>query len=289
METTTTEAVNHLQAVGFTEYEARAYATLVQRGPLTGYQLAKASGIPRPNVYAVIDRLERRGAVSAIATRDGQQYAALGAPEMLTRVSTTIQSHLDAAHEALDRLGSAPDPAAQYVWNIQGYDAALARAETLVDSTQRRLVVGTWSQESARLATAIANAQVRGVEITTLCVQGCEQECGNCRGEIFRYPVASRSSRWLILVGDDLDLMVVEIPPSGEASAAHTSLPVFVQMAGQYLRTTIAAAEIVRSLGAKLPAILDRRAARALESTGLAINNQSWLQQLVAAVKRPGR
>lgn len=289
METTTSEAVSHLQAVGFTEYEARAYATLVQRGPLTGYQLAKVSGIPRPNVYAVIDRLERRGAVAAIATRDGQQYAALGAPEMLARVSTTIQSHLDAAHEALDRLGAEPDSATQYVWNIQGYDAALARAEALVDAAQHRLVVGTWSPESARLAIAVANAQVRGVEITTLCVQGCEQECGNCRGEIFRYPVSSRTSRWLVLVGDDRELLVAEVPPGGDVSAAHTSLPVFVQMAGQYLRTTIAAAEIVRSLGPKLPGILDRRAARALESSGLALNNQSWLQQLVAAVKRPGR
>ena len=45
-----------LERLGFTEYEARAYLTLLGRNPLTGYELAKLSGIPRPNVYPVLDR-----------------------------------------------------------------------------------------------------------------------------------------------------------------------------------------------------------------------------------------
>jgi len=50
-----------LQQLGFSEYEARAYLALLQRNPLNGYELAKVSGLPRANVYAVLQKLEDRG------------------------------------------------------------------------------------------------------------------------------------------------------------------------------------------------------------------------------------
>ena len=43
-----------MQVLGFTDYEARAYLALLQRHPQNGYELAKASGIPRPNIYSVL-------------------------------------------------------------------------------------------------------------------------------------------------------------------------------------------------------------------------------------------
>ena len=106
-------AIEHLQAIGFGEYEARAYATLVQRGPLTGYQLAKESGIPRPNIYAVIDRLEKRVAVTRIEVKDGVKYAALPADEMLASLSQAVRGHLAGAEGALSdlqRVLPAPKP-----------------------------------------------------------------------------------------------------------------------------------------------------------------------------------
>jgi Cd2+/Zn2+-exporting ATPase len=39
-----------LTAIGFTEYEARVYLTLLRENPATGYQLGKTSGIPRSMV-----------------------------------------------------------------------------------------------------------------------------------------------------------------------------------------------------------------------------------------------
>jgi hypothetical protein len=56
-----------------------------------------------------------------------------------------------------------------------------------------------------------------------------------------------------------------------------------------YIRNTIAAAEIVRSLGPKLPKLLDRESARAVEGSGLAVENQSWLKQLLGSVRRGRR
>ena len=50
-----------LQQLGFSEYEARAYLALLQRSPLNGYELAKVSGLPRANTYAVLQKLRNAG------------------------------------------------------------------------------------------------------------------------------------------------------------------------------------------------------------------------------------
>jgi HTH-type transcriptional regulator, sugar sensing transcriptional regulator len=252
---------------------------------MTGYQLARASGIARPNVYGVIDRLEKRGAVTRIGVGDGVKYAALPAGEMLARLSSDVDSHLSAARGALEMLGSDTGP--EYVWNIDGYDAVLARAESIVANARDRLLLGLWSNESLRLGDALAAAEARGVEVVTLCVQGCPSECGGCRGAVYRYQVAGEApSRWLMLVADEREVLLGEVSPVGDARAAHTSLLMIVSMTSQYLRNTIATAEIVRSVGSKLPKLLDRDAARALEGPALAVNNQSWMKQLLGTVRK---
>jgi hypothetical protein len=282
--TTLDDAAAHLQAVGFGEYEAKAYATLVRDGPLTGYQLAKNSGIPRPNIYGIIDRLEKRSAVTRIEVRDGVKYAALPAEDMLARLSKAVQTHLADAGEALDAVARAQD--APYVWNLDGYDNIIARAEALVGDAREDLLVATWSNESALLDGALAAATARGVRITVLCVQGCAGECGHCRGDIHRYPVASDvNRRWLMLAADSSEALIAEVA-SGEARGAQTALPVVVGMTQQYIRNTIAAAEIVRSVGARLPKLLDGDARRAVDGAGLAAGGQSWLQRLSAVVRK---
>lgn len=68
------DAATLLQQLGFGDYEARAYVALLQRSPLNGYELAKSSGIPRANIYAVLQKLEERNAVVRLDTPTGSRY-----------------------------------------------------------------------------------------------------------------------------------------------------------------------------------------------------------------------
>lgn len=279
----TTEAVEHLQALGFSEYEGRAYSALLQRGPLTGYQLAKASGIPRPNIYPVLDRLEQRGVVARIQVKGGAKYSPLPAGEVLARLSRNVQSHLENAGRALSEFAAGPQ--AEYVWNVEGYENLIARAEALADGAQRELLVGVWAAESKQLAAAFARAQARGVEITTLCIQGCPEECGGCRGHIYRYPLgANEEARWLVLAADNGELLVGQVHSAG-ASGALTRLEVFVTVAAHYVRNTIALAELVRSLGPRLARLVDRDALQALQGAGLATAGGSWFDRMLPGIR----
>lgn len=281
------EVFEQLQALGFGEYEARAYVSLLQRGPLTGYQLAKASGVPRPNIYTVLDRLAERGAVNRMTVEGGVRYVALPAEEMLSRLGREASVRLEKAREAMRSLEASPET--PQVWNLEGYEVMLGRAREMIENTEERLLIGIWSNESRRLADALSKAKTRGVQLTMLCIQGCPEECGGCRGDVFRYPLATDTDkRWLVVSADERELLVGQVSPDGMAVAAVTRLEAFVAVGSHYLRNAVAAAEIVRSLGNRMGDLLDAPALRALRSAGLATQDSSWLDRMltVAGAKR---
>jgi len=53
--------VEKLQKIGLTEYEARAYLSLLKDHIDTAAKLSEKSGIPRTRVYSVLESLERKG------------------------------------------------------------------------------------------------------------------------------------------------------------------------------------------------------------------------------------
>src|SRR5688572_15290864 len=46
-----------LQALGFSDYEARAYMVLLTASPATGYEVSKLASLPRANAYTVLESL----------------------------------------------------------------------------------------------------------------------------------------------------------------------------------------------------------------------------------------
>jgi sugar-specific transcriptional regulator TrmB len=52
----------NLVKLGFSEYEAKAYIALLGKNPVSGYELAKQSGVPRSMIYEVAGKLTARGA-----------------------------------------------------------------------------------------------------------------------------------------------------------------------------------------------------------------------------------
>src|SRR5215211_4976590 len=128
-----------LQQLGFSEYEARAYLALLQRNPLNGYELAKLSGLPRANVYAVLQKLEERGAVVRLDMPSGARYAPVAPAELTQRIASRFHGTLSAAQRALEEL--AAPPAFTNVWSIQGYAALLEHAHALIDATGKQLLV----------------------------------------------------------------------------------------------------------------------------------------------------
>ncbi len=273
------DIVAQLQQLGFGEYEARAYMALLQRSPLNGYEVAKASGLPRANVYGVLDKLQARGAVVRLDTPEGVRYAPVPPAELIERIGSRFQETLEGARQALEKMAHPAEH--EYVWNARGYPVLLEHARGLLDETQETLLLAIWPQESAALATDLARTAARGIKITTLCLANCKQECGGCQGRIHRYEVAPEErSRWLVVVPDGAEVLAGEIIGDDDALAVRTHQRLLVDLATWYIRHSIALAAVVNELGSRLPELLSPETRAILVSVGPGGESGGWLEYM---------
>jgi predicted transcriptional regulator len=256
-----------LQELGFGEYEARAYHALLQHNPVSGYELAKLSGIPRPNIYSVLQKLEERGTVGRLEQDNTTLYVPVAPEEFLERIGRRFQATLAAAQDALQEIARPLAPA--YVWNVQGYANLLAWASALIESCRVQLLVALWPDEAAHLTNELDHAEKRGVNITTLCLAACPQECGGCRGRVYRYKVVeTQDTRWLMLVPDNEDALIGEIAADGDTSVVRTRQSLLVAMTSWFIWHSIALAALLQGASAGLEARLDERTRAILKAIG---------------------
>ncbi len=235
------EVTELLRRLGFAEYEARAYVALLRRSPLNGYEAAKLSGVPRADIYSVLQRLEERGAALRLDTEGGTRYAPVPPADVLARLQARFEEAAEAARRSLEEVEAPPEY--EYVGNARGYELLLEHARALVDGARRQLLIALGPRESEALAEELSRAEARGVEITTLCLHACPEECGHCRGRVHRHRVAPEdSARWLVLVPDQSEVLAGEVGDDGEALAVRTRQPLLVGLSTWYLRHSIALA-----------------------------------------------
>ncbi|HET7371714.1 MAG TPA: helix-turn-helix domain-containing protein [Gammaproteobacteria bacterium] len=252
-----------LQDLGFTDYEARAYVSLVGVGDRNGYEVAKAAGMPRANVYAVLERLVERGAARRLDTPDGARYAAVKPSQLIRRLDLRHRRTLAAAEKALAALETAE--AAAPVYNLKNYGELLDQARALIDGAEKELVVGIQPSEAAALAEPLRDARERGVAITTLCMEACDAECGGCQGSIHRYNLGpANDARWLLLVADKSRAVAGEIAAAG-ATAVATRHRLIVELIAAYIRQSLGLATLADDLGDRFEGLLSRQAHEVLD------------------------
>lgn len=151
-------AVIHLQALGLTEYEARAYTALLALGRAVPARIARQASIPRPKIYETLERLEGRG----LAAKVGQnplEYAPLSAREYLSRSRRSFDDRLAALGRDLSRL--TPDPAPEAVYHLSNGAAIFSLCQDLALNARKHIyMAGAYS-----LAKQLENQVSRGVAI----------------------------------------------------------------------------------------------------------------------------
>lgn len=272
-----------LVSLGLSDYEARAYVALARHGPLNGYEVAKHSGVPRANVYAALEKLERRRIVVALQQGDATRYSARPQNEFIKRLRREHEAAFDRATTALAGLTPAHSDAT--VVNIRGYDTALQHAGDAIAASESTLLLAVHPPESRALLDVVESAAERGVNITTLCMSACETECGACRGDLYRYRVTdSEAGNALLVVADNTRVVASEIR-GAEATAIETSQVLVAELAGAYIRNAIALATVLEDLGDALASRLQPATLHVLSRLGPAAG-RGFLENLRGLLQR---
>jgi len=266
--------IDQLQQLGFSEYETKTYVALLQQHPLNGYALAKRSGVPRANIYAVLQKLEERGAVIPVTVAEGVVYSPIAPDDLISRLGSHLNQVLTSAQRELKALAM---PIEQpYVQNVQGSDQLLEHARELINTACEHLLIALWQAEANTLAEPLAQAQARGVAINILCCQACPQECGGCQGNIYRYRVTpDQQAHGLIVIQGDTEMLVGTTGIT--ATAIRTRQSGLIEMTSWYLRHSITLAAIVTDMGGTLESTLRPQTRQLLYGIG---QGSSWLEYI---------
>lgn len=260
----TADVVTRLQTLGLTEWEARAYLALLVDAPLSGYGVAKRSGIPRSKIYEVLRSLTEKG-VATVARTEPTVYRPLPARALIERTRERITGELAAAEQALARFEQ-QESRDQLIWDIEGRDEIITRAHHLIRSATDRVMLEIWARDADVLRVDLRAAAGRGVEIVVVAYG----DPGYPFAKVYSHPLTDQvtsglGGRWLVLSVDNAEIIAGIISAGNQSRAAQTSHPGLVVPITELIAHDIYKLEMLRVEGERLearfgPGLVDLRA-----------------------------
>ncbi|MFQ5854726.1 MAG: TrmB family transcriptional regulator [Anaerolineae bacterium] len=255
------DLLTDLMAIGFTEYEAKVYLTLLRENPATGYQLGKKAGVPRSMVYEALGRLEARGAVLKSTEAKATLYRPLPPDALLDRYQDKHRRLMHSLRDGLRRLYTAEDEA--HLWTTTGREAVLAYAGRMIQEAQSEIMLVLADPDLEMLREEIVLACDRGVMVNALLTGEGELNCG----QVARHPPLESElhelTDSLIVVADGHEVLIASTDL--DMTATITRNPNLVLIAHQFVWMELFAQRIFARLGPDLLAPLDPEDRRVFE------------------------
>jgi len=246
----------HLTYIGFSEYEARAYVALLERNPVTAYELARASGVPTSKVYGVLDKLAAKGMVSATGEAR-KRYIPSEPLEYLEDFSKKVEGTLGILKKELSSIGrNAPD---SHIWNTRGYGHLMGKARRMVDEAERAVLLSIWPEEIRRLLGPLKKAEERGVGVSVVLFGAVLPG----PGAVFHHPVEhtlqkEKGGRGIVVVSDSAEALTGSVLPGGRAEGAWSANAGFVALAEEYIQHDVYVMKILRRYDRELKRVFGR-------------------------------
>lgn len=118
---------NTLHKLGFTPIEATVFITLCKHGALSGYEVAKLTGISRSNIYAALYSLQEKGKCQ-VSEGETTKYIAISKEELLLSTKRELTKTLSEIEQFYPNPIEIQEP---YV-TIRGYDNVLNKIKNSI-------------------------------------------------------------------------------------------------------------------------------------------------------------
>lgn len=149
-----------LRDLGFSQYEAACYMTLVGNHPANGSQLSKLSGIARSRIYDVLRSLVTKGFVIEVNTG---QYAPLPVDELVRRLRRDFEANIQAFEAEIARADRKDD--LEFIWTLTGYENVMEKARLMIQGAKKEIYARLFPEADRHLSKDLIKAQKKGVAI----------------------------------------------------------------------------------------------------------------------------
>jgi sugar-specific transcriptional regulator TrmB len=191
-----------LRDLGLSEYESRAYRSLLETGPTTAKELSRASDVPMGRVYDVLNSLETKGLARSQTTSRPKKYVAVESETALDRLledkkrdlERQVEQYEDIVDELVDEL-EGTEPVDEPFWTaaVGPEDAVDLQVERLNAADERVVIVASSPIKgfdvddlAAQFTAALEDALERGVSVSILLTPGMVDALPERVGERYR-------------------------------------------------------------------------------------------------------
>ena len=165
-----TRVIAALTELGFSQYEARTYAGLIGREPMTGYAIAKDTLVPQPKVYETLGRLVERGAVLQVSGSRPNSWPSRP-PACWVSWNGQFRQRLATVELEVSRMRRESDQVQELrlYKETNSWIAIVSAASHLISGASERIYVSGHGSYLDALGEEIPAADRRGVRTDVLC------------------------------------------------------------------------------------------------------------------------
>jgi len=218
----TNEVRQVLGEVGLTDYESRAYLSLLKRGVMTAREISEYGNIPYSKVYETLNSLEKKGWVEVKRERPTRYYpkspseaieaARLRLEEMVGEWKRVASSELQPLYERRE-LREKPD-----IWILRGESSTLAKLQEMLSVAKKELMVAAPDFVTKLMDAGVpmlAHLRNAGVKVSVMVTKKGDVAKMSSLGEVrvrdtlFGGGVIVDAREALLILGDDKPSLVI--------------------------------------------------------------------------------
>uniref|UniRef100_A0A942YDK8 TrmB family transcriptional regulator n=1 Tax=Neobacillus citreus TaxID=2833578 RepID=A0A942YDK8_9BACI len=237
--------MQRLKKLGFNEYEAKSYLSLVKQGPVTAYQVSKESGVPRARIYDVLSTLVDKGIVLKEEINDTTRYSPLPVEIFLQKAQSEWQSTYTGISDSLRSLEASAEKTDNRVITLKDYQTIISYCQTLIKKANSRIVISMWDDMYEVLKDELAEAAADNVTLQGITIH-VENPIKNLEvHRITTFTETPSTERWFILSIDSKEMIYG--PSIEERSVAfYTDDPVHIYLLEDYVWHDVLVNRLVR-------------------------------------------
>ena len=240
----------HLQNLNFTQYESKAYLALLKQGGISGYELAKKSGIPASKIYQVLNRLIEKEVVIALDS-EPVKYTPVPPAEVLYRLRADFMYTLDTVSPKLSELYQHQHSSDNYIWNVSGRPAIINKVNDFINEAVKKIHLSVWDEEIAEIEDSLKQARRRKISIAIVHYGEKKLNIGlefrHGREHIIR---RQRGARRIALEVDEQKVILAHFLEDGSCNAVWTTNKGLVLLAKDYIIHDIYTIRMAEKFGA---------------------------------------
>ena len=164
MRESSTNGIEELEYLGFTQLESEVYTFLLGANASTGYAISQAIAKPAANVYKAITTLENKGAVY-VEEGSSRLCTAVSSDELLNALHTTFMNQKNRAERFLKQIEtSEPD---DKVYRLKNIEQVYEKCRVLLSQANDIVLIDGFLPALQPLLEDIMQVHDRGVKVAS--------------------------------------------------------------------------------------------------------------------------